>query len=198
MAFAGCHMIVTMICDYISGFLELLYIGRDRLSSGTRRAGMHRSGDAPGSAREVIAMPRSSLAVVGHVGPEAEGDRMSAPHALSALAALGQPTRLAIFRLLVQGEPAGQSAGAIAETIDCPRNTLSSHLGVLARAGLIRGKREGRSILYHADIRGMRRLVGFLVSDCCNGHPELCGLLEGASTSSACKAAPAGARKGRK
>jgi DNA-binding transcriptional ArsR family regulator len=145
-----------------------------------------------------MAMPRSALAVVGHVGPEAEGDRMSAPHALSALAALGQPTRLAIFGLLVRGEPKGLAAGAIAEAIGCPRNTLSSHLGVLARAGLIRGTREGRSIVYHADVGGMRRLVGFLVSDCCNGHPELCGLVEDTSARTACRTAPAGGRKSRK
>jgi DNA-binding transcriptional ArsR family regulator len=102
------------------------------------------------------------------------GDAMSGPHALAALAALGQPTRLEIFRLLMQREPAGLLAGAIAEAVGCPPNTLSSHIAILARAGLVRGTRDGRSIIYRADVDGMRALMSFLVTDCCNGHPELC------------------------
>jgi ArsR family transcriptional regulator len=119
-------------------------------------------------------MPKDALAVVSHIGPSPDGGAMSVPHALSALAALGQPTRLAIFRLLVQREPDGLAAGAIAEAIDCPSNTLSSHLAILARAGLVRGGRDGRSIIYRADVEGMRALMSFLVTDCCGGHPELC------------------------
>jgi len=121
-------------------------------------------------------MQRDNLAVVGHIGPEAPGDTMSAPHALAALAALGQPTRLQIFQLLMHSEPAGLAAGAIAETIGCPPNTLSSHLAILARAGLVRGTRDGRAIIYRAGVDGMRTLVSFLINDCCSGHPELCGL----------------------
>lgn len=125
---------------------------------------------------------RSNLAVVGHVGPEPRNDTMSAPHALAALAALGQPTRLEIFQLLMAAEPAGLAAGAIAETIGCPHNTLSSHLAILARSGLVRGRRDGRSIIYHANVQAMRTLVGFLVNDCCGGHPELCDLQDAART----------------
>jgi ArsR family transcriptional regulator len=121
-------------------------------------------------------MQKGGLAVVGHIGPVPRGDRMSAPHALAALAALGQPSRLAIFQLLMGAEPDGLAAGVIAEKIGCPHNTLSSHLGVLARSGLVRGERDGRSIVYRADVDGIRRLVGFLVNDCCEGHPELCDL----------------------
>jgi DNA-binding transcriptional ArsR family regulator len=121
-------------------------------------------------------MAKPALAVVGHFAAAAAGPAMSSPHALSALAALGQPSRLAIFRLLMRHEPAGLAAGGIAETIGCPHNTLSTHLGILARAGLVRGTRDGRSITYRADVEGMRALVGFLVTDCCDGHPELCDL----------------------
>ena len=121
-------------------------------------------------------MAKPALAVVGHFAPAAAGNSMTSPHALSALAALGQPSRLAIFRLLMRHEPAGLAAGAIAETIGCPHNTLSTHLAILARAGLVRGTRDGRSITYRADVEGMRALVGFLVTDCCGGHPELCDL----------------------
>lgn len=93
-----------------------------------------------------------ALAVVGHVGPVATGDVMSAAHALAALAALGQPTRLEIFRLLVCREPSGMSSGTVAESVGCPHNTLSSHLGILARVGLIHGSRDGRTIVYRADL----------------------------------------------
>jgi ArsR family transcriptional regulator, arsenate/arsenite/antimonite-responsive transcriptional repressor len=121
-------------------------------------------------------MARMSPAVVGHAGPAAAGGSLSSPHALAALAALGQPTRLAIFRLLMRKEPIGLPAGSIAESIGCPHNTLSSHLAILARAGLVRGTRDGRTINYRADIEGMRGLVSYLINDCCGGHPELCGL----------------------
>jgi ArsR family transcriptional regulator, arsenate/arsenite/antimonite-responsive transcriptional repressor len=99
-------------------------------------------------------MLKGALAVVGHVGPVPRGDRLSAPHALAALAALGQPTRLEIFRLLMRREPHGVPAGAIADTIGSPHNTLSSHLSILARSGLVRGTRDGRSIIYRADVQG--------------------------------------------
>src|SRR5690349_223219 len=98
---------------------------------------------------------KSSLAVVG---PAPRGDKISVPHALAALAALGQPTRLEILRILMRREPGGAPAGAIAETIACPHNTLSTHLSILARSGLIRGVRDGRSIIYRADIEMMRSL----------------------------------------
>jgi ArsR family transcriptional regulator, arsenate/arsenite/antimonite-responsive transcriptional repressor len=139
-------------------------------------------------------MRKGILAVVGHIGPSPQGDKMSAPHALAALAALGQPSRLAIFQLLMEAEPNGLAAGAIAEKIGCPHNTLSSHLSTLARSGLARATREGRSIIYRADVDGIRRLVGFLVHDCCAGHPELCDLQDAIS---ACGCAPSKSKKRR-
>jgi DNA-binding transcriptional ArsR family regulator len=87
-------------------------------------------------------------------------------------------------------EPDGLPAGTIAETIGCPHNTLSTHLSILARAGLIRGTREGRSITYCADVDGMRTLIGFLVTDCCDGHPELCNLQDALRESACCTPAP--------
>ena len=103
--------------------------------------------------------------------------RFSEAHAISALSALAQPTRLAIFRLLIKHEPVGITAGVIAETIGAPHNTLSSHLAILVRAGLLRSSREGRTIIYRSDVDGMQTLISFLVNDCCDGHPELCNLL---------------------
>jgi ArsR family transcriptional regulator, arsenate/arsenite/antimonite-responsive transcriptional repressor len=115
--------------------------------------------------------------VAGHIGPAPKRGKMSAPHALAALAALGQATRLELFQLLMQHEPEGMAAGALAQIIGCPHNTLSAHLAILARSGLISGLREGRSIIYRADVEGMRALMSFLVTDCCEGHPELCSAI---------------------
>jgi DNA-binding transcriptional ArsR family regulator len=78
--------------------------------------------------------------------------------------------------LLIGAEPDGLPAGAIAEKIGCPHNTLSSHLSILARSGLVRGARDGRSIIYRADTDAIRSLIGFLVNDCCGGRPEMCAL----------------------
>jgi ArsR family transcriptional regulator, arsenate/arsenite/antimonite-responsive transcriptional repressor len=142
-------------------------------------------------------MPKETLAVVGHIGPAAPGDKMSAPHALAALAALGQPTRLTIFQLLIRAEPQGLSAGTLAEKVGCPHNTLSSHLSILARSGLVRGTREGRSIIYRANVEGIRTLVGFLVDDCCDGHPELCHLQDAIDEANCGCASPGKSKKRR-
>lgn len=95
-------------------------------------------------------------------------------NALTALAALGQETRLDIFRLLVRAGSDGLAAGEIARQLGTFPNTLSAHLKILAQAGLIRPERDGRSIVYFADFTGMRDLLAFLMEDCCNGSPELC------------------------
>ncbi len=95
-------------------------------------------------------------------------------HALSAFEALGQPTRLAVFRLLVQTGSDGLAAGEIALTLDLRPNTLSTHLSILAQAGLITAARHGRSIRYSADMQGLRALMSWLLQDCCGGKPETC------------------------
>ena len=93
--------------------------------------------------------------------------------AIKSLTALAQPTRLAAFRyLLSRRRPV--AAGTIAGHCDVPHNTLSTHLAVLVRAGLLSVERDGRSMLYSADLGGFRGLVAFLAHDCCNGRPEIC------------------------
>ena len=94
--------------------------------------------------------------------------------ALSALAALGQGTRLEVFRLLVQAGPGGVAAGEIATRLDTFQNTMSAHLKILSHAGLVRTQKEGRSVRYFADMTGFRDLLAYLMEDCCNGRPELC------------------------
>ncbi len=128
------------------------------------------------------------LAVASHANAVPAGGALSDGHAISALAALAQPTRLAIFRLLIKHEPVGITAGVIAETIGAPHNTLSSHLAILVRARLLSSSREGRTIIYRSDVEGMRSVIAFLVNDCCDGHPELCNLV--AADATACCATP--------
>ena len=99
---------------------------------------------------------------------------MDTKQAVEALAALSQDMRLDVFRLLVRTGPGGLCAGEIAERLAVRQNTLSTNLGVLTRAGLLVSAREGRSIRYVADLDGMRRLLGFLLEDCCGGRPETC------------------------
>ncbi len=91
-----------------------------------------------------------------------------------AFAALAQETRLEAFRLLVRSGAEGMAAGDIARALDVPHNTLSSHLTVLAHAGLIGSRRVGRSIIYSIDFEGTRALLAYLMEDCCGGRPEVC------------------------
>lgn len=90
---------------------------------------------------------------------------------IETLGALAQTTRLDVFRLLVRHEPEGVAAGEISRRLDVPHNTLSTHLSVLSRAGLIRGTRYSRSIIYRADLQRFRAMTLFLVADCCGGDP---------------------------
>ena len=97
--------------------------------------------------------------------------------AISALSALAQGTRLDTFRLLVRHEPDGLAAGEIARQLDVPQNTMSAHLGILTRAGLVRSERHSRSIIYRADLDGLRALTLFLLKDCCGGNAQVCAPL---------------------
>jgi len=89
---------------------------------------------------------------------------------LHALAALAQRTRLAIFRMLVAQEPHGMAAGSIALAIGAPQNTVSAHLGVLARAELVVASRHSRNIIYRANLGRMQTLIEYLISNCCEGQ----------------------------
>lgn len=94
--------------------------------------------------------------------------------AVDALAALAHDTRLGVFRLLVKAGPAGMIAGAIAEQCRVPPSTMSHHLATLERSGLVQSERQSRLIRYRTDFAGMRRLLTFLMQDCCQGRPEMC------------------------
>jgi len=86
--------------------------------------------------------------------------------------------------MLVKAGPAGLIAGVIAARAHVPPSTMSHHLATLERAGLVEAERESRLIHYRTDYEGMRRLLAFLMQDCCQGNPEICGDLLGNLTCS--------------
>ncbi len=102
---------------------------------------------------------------------------MESKEAILALAALAQSTRLDVFRLLAKHEPDGLAAGDLAKTLTIPHNTMSSHLAILARAGLITSQRHSRSIVYRANLAAFQNVALFLLQDCCGGRPEVCAPL---------------------
>lgn len=96
-------------------------------------------------------------------------DRRSA---IVALAALAQDTRLEAFQLLACHQPEGLPAGEVARRLKVPQNTMSVHLSVLARAGLVRSKRYSRHIIYRANRERVAALTLFLIEDCCGGNVD--------------------------
>ena len=99
---------------------------------------------------------------------------MDSSTAICGLSALAHPGRLDIYRLLVKAGSSGVAAGDIARSLAVLPNSLSPNLNVLKHAGLIDGRRTGRSIIYTARYDRMRELMAFLLEDCCVGSPEIC------------------------
>ena len=95
--------------------------------------------------------------------------------AIEALGALAQESRLAVFRLLVREEPHGLRVSEISHRLNIVPSTLSGHLAVLRRAGLLKSTRHQREIHYSANLETMGSLVRFMLEDCCNGQVENCG-----------------------
>lgn len=102
---------------------------------------------------------------------------MDTKDAAETFSALSQETRLAVLRLLIEAGEEGAPAGDIARHFGTPQNTMSTNLAILARAGLVTARREGRSVFYAADYAGLRGLIAFLLQDCCKGRPEVCAPL---------------------
>ncbi|WP_419757531.1 ArsR/SmtB family transcription factor [Acidisoma sp.] len=100
---------------------------------------------------------------------------MEKQDAIAALAALAQESRLDVFRLLVQAGGNGLPAGQVGERLGLPSATLSFHLNQLKQAGLIKFRREGRSLIYMAEYDAMNALLGYLTENCCQGDAAGCG-----------------------
>ncbi len=93
--------------------------------------------------------------------------------AATALAALGHPARLTLFRLLVRAGPDGLLVGEIAAHLDMPLSTLAHHLRSLKQGGLIVQTKRGREVETRADTDAMRTVLDFLMSEWCKGVPAL-------------------------
>jgi len=117
---------------------------------------------------------------------------MEMDDAVRRLSALAQESRLEVFRLLVKAGPDGLAAGDIARKLHTAPNTLSAQLLLLSNAGLIRARRDGRSIIYAVDYAAMSSLLVFLTEDCCGGRPEICAPV--AAVASQCCSPAKGAR----
>lgn len=93
---------------------------------------------------------------------------------IKALSALAQPTRLAIYRLLVARGPEGMAAGQIAEKLKVSPATLSFHFKTLSHAGLLESRQDGRFIYYAANFAVMNGMVDYLTENCCGGNADAC------------------------
>ncbi len=99
---------------------------------------------------------------------------MELTDATDCLSAIAHEGRLVLVRRLIQAGPTGISAGGLAEFAGIGPTTASAQLLVLANAGLVKGIRKGRQVTYVADYERMRRLLTFLMLDCCSGETEIC------------------------
>ncbi len=90
--------------------------------------------------------------------------------------ALGSELRLNVFRFVIKSGDDGRSAGEIAVHLDVPASTLSPHLKTLERAGLLESERQQKKLIYRVNTSELRQMIGFLVDDCCDRNPDLCGL----------------------
>jgi len=99
---------------------------------------------------------------------------MQTDNALAVLAALSHSTRLSTFRLLVKHEPEGLSTGQLVDESGLTQSTFSTHLAVLAKAGLVTSEKRGRQQIQRVNIDTLRGLMTFLAKDCCQGRAELC------------------------
>ena len=95
---------------------------------------------------------------------------MDQKHAVAALGALAQDTRLAVFRLLVATGPEGLPAGVIAERLGVQPSSLTFHLNQLHHAGLIAQRRQSRQLIYTAEYDAMNALLAYLTENCCRGE----------------------------
>ncbi|MBI5437217.1 MAG: helix-turn-helix transcriptional regulator [Nitrosomonadales bacterium] len=99
---------------------------------------------------------------------------MKPAQVVKALAALAQPTRLAIFRLLVACGPEGMAAGQVADKLKVSPATMSFHFKTLSHAGLIESRQEGRFVYYTANFAVMNGMVAYLTENCCGGNHDVC------------------------
>ena len=94
---------------------------------------------------------------------------MKNANAINAFLALGQETRLNIFRLIVQRGDVGLTPSQIIEKLGIPNATLSFHLKELVGADLLLVERQSRNLIYRPNAKLVQDLSGFLLDNCCGG-----------------------------
>ncbi|MCF2903395.1 metalloregulator ArsR/SmtB family transcription factor [Octadecabacter sp. CECT 8868] len=99
---------------------------------------------------------------------------MDQANAIEAFSALAHPSRLDAFRLLVRAGPKGLPAMEISRQLGAKPSTLSGHLSILKRAGVLTATRHQREIHYAANLANINELVQFLIADCCSGQLDDC------------------------
>ena len=94
---------------------------------------------------------------------------MDERQAAIGLSALGNVTRLHLFRLLVKAGPEGLTVGRIQHHLGVPASTLAHHIASLAKAGLLTQRKQGREVICATDYRRIDALVDFVTRECCEG-----------------------------
>ena len=114
----------------------------------------------------------NSRNTVDNLGFGRHSSVMKLDDAAAHLEALGNPTRLKIYRALVRAGDAGMPVGRLQEKLKIAPSTLSHHIKTLMVVGLIDQVREATTLVCHANYDVMRGLVEFLVAECCTGNAE--------------------------
>jgi ArsR family transcriptional regulator, arsenate/arsenite/antimonite-responsive transcriptional repressor len=83
------------------------------------------------------------------------------------LEALGNVTRLALYRALVRAGHGGLPVGRLQEQLAIPASTLSHHLQRLVATGLVTQERQATTLICRANYETMNGLIGFLSEECC-------------------------------
>src|ERR1700687_1634318 len=97
---------------------------------------------------------------------------MKLDDAAAHLEALGNPTRLKIYRALVRAGDAGLAVGRLQDKLKIAPSTLSHHIKTLMVVGLVNQVRDATTLVCHANYEVMRSLVNFLVAECCSDTAE--------------------------
>ena len=93
--------------------------------------------------------------------------------AAAQLEAIGNPTRLSVYRTLVRAGESGLSVGRLQAKVGAAASTLSHHLQKLVQVDLVSRERQGTTLICRANYQQMRALVGFLVDECCADAREI-------------------------
>lgn len=105
---------------------------------------------------------------------QAHVEAMKIDDAAARLEALGNRTRLQIYRALVRAGRSGMPVGRLQDKLKIPASTLSHHIKSLVAVGLVSQVRESTTLVCHANYDAMQGLVDFLVAECCADEAE-CG-----------------------